>query len=41
HNLDERLQQLKVRYNHQRQSAITEELLDIVAGFEALTVKQA
>ncbi|MCB9106133.1 MAG: F0F1 ATP synthase subunit gamma [Anaerolineales bacterium] len=40
-NLDERLQQLKVRYNHQRQSAITEELLDIVAGFEALTVKQA
>ncbi len=35
-NIDERLQTLKVTYQQQRQDAITEELLDIVAGFEAL-----
>ena len=35
-NIDERLQALKVAYQQQRQDAITEELLDIVAGFEAL-----
>ncbi|WP_017324528.1 F0F1 ATP synthase subunit gamma [Synechococcus sp. PCC 7336] len=36
-NIEERLAELKARYHRQRQSAITAELLDIVAGFEALT----
>ncbi len=35
-NIEERLQTLKVAYQQQRQDTITEELLDIVAGFEAL-----
>lgn len=35
-SIDERLQALRVAYQQQRQDAITEELLDIVAGFEAL-----
>lgn len=35
-NIDERLQTLRVAYRQQRQDAITEELLDIIAGFEAL-----
>ncbi len=35
-NIDERLQMLKATYQQQRQDTITEELLDIVAGFEAL-----
>ncbi|ESA37436.1 alternate f1f0 f1 subunit gamma [Leptolyngbya sp. Heron Island J] len=35
-NIDERLQTLRVAYQQQRQDAITEELLDIVSGFEAL-----
>lgn len=35
-NIDERLQTLTVAYQQQRQDTITEELLDIVAGFEAL-----
>jgi F-type H+-transporting ATPase subunit gamma len=35
-NIDERLQTLRVTYQQQRQDAITEELLDIVAGFEAV-----
>ena len=33
----ERLKELRLQYNPQRQSTITEELMDIVAGFEALT----
>jgi F-type H+-transporting ATPase subunit gamma len=36
-NIEERLIELHNRYHYQRQSAITEELLDIVAGFEALS----
>ncbi len=36
-NIAERLGELKTEFNHQRQSSITEELLDIVSGFEALT----
>ncbi len=36
-NIEERLEQLDTQFNQQRQNAITEELLDIVAGFEALT----
>lgn len=35
-NIEERLQALKIAYQQQRQDSITEELLDIVAGFEAL-----
>ena len=38
-NIEERLQDLHVQYNQLRQSTITEELLDIVAGFEVLTGK--
>ncbi|MCK9376938.1 MAG: F0F1 ATP synthase subunit gamma [Syntrophobacterales bacterium] len=38
-NIEERLKELRLRYNQLRQSTITEELLDIVAGFEALTGK--
>jgi F-type H+-transporting ATPase subunit gamma len=38
-NIEERLRELRLRYNQLRQSTITEELLDIVAGFEALTGK--
>jgi F-type H+-transporting ATPase subunit gamma len=40
-NIDERLQELIKRFNQQRQTAITSELLDIVSGFEALTCPQA
>lgn len=36
-NIEERLAELKARYNRQRQTTITEELLDIVSGFTALT----
>lgn len=38
-NIEERLKELRLHYNQLRQSTITEELLDIVAGFEALTGK--
>ncbi len=45
-NIEERLDELYLQYHRQRQMTITEELLDIVAGFEALggsqeTAKQA
>ncbi|NIR32914.1 MAG: F0F1 ATP synthase subunit gamma [Gammaproteobacteria bacterium] len=36
-NIDERLEELTGAYRRERQSAITTELLDVVAGFEALT----
>lgn len=36
-NIEERLNDLNIQYNQQRQKAITDELLDIVAGFEALS----
>lgn len=36
-NIQERLEDLNAEYRHQRQSSITEELLDIASGFEALT----
>ena len=36
-NITERLDELKIQFNQQRQTSITEELLDIVAGFEALS----
>jgi F-type H+-transporting ATPase subunit gamma len=35
-NIGERLAELNNQYHQQRQMAITEELLDIVAGFEAM-----
>jgi len=35
-NIEERLNELRTDYNQQRQTAITEELLDVVTGFEAL-----
>src|SRR6056297_2549359 len=35
-NIEERLDELHGSFNRQRQSAITEELLDVVTGFEAL-----
>ena len=35
-NISERLTELNMQFNQQRQTTITEELLDIVLGFEAL-----
>lgn len=39
-NIEERLGELNRHFHQQRQMAITEELLDIVSGFEALTGKR-
>jgi F-type H+-transporting ATPase subunit gamma len=36
-HIQERLEELRAQFRQQRQLAITTELLDIVAGFEALT----
>ncbi|MCA9219105.1 MAG: F0F1 ATP synthase subunit gamma, partial [Planctomycetales bacterium] len=36
-NIEERLDELRGSFNQLRQSAITEELLDVVTGFEALS----
>jgi F-type H+-transporting ATPase subunit gamma len=36
-NLDERLGELTAQFRRTRQNAITGELLDVVAGFEALS----
>lgn len=36
-NIEDRLAELRSEYNQQRQTSITEELLDVVTGFEALT----
>lgn len=36
-NIEERLEELHGSFNQLRQSAITEELLDVVTGFEALS----
>lgn len=36
-NIEERLENLNTQFNQQRQKAITDELLDIIAGFEALS----
>lgn len=35
-NIEERLEELQSSFNHLRQTAITEELMDLVSGFEAL-----
>jgi F-type H+-transporting ATPase subunit gamma len=39
-HIQERLEELRTQFRQQRQLAITTELLDIVAGFEALTTTQ-
>jgi F-type H+-transporting ATPase subunit gamma len=39
-NIEERLDQLDTQYNHERQRSITEELLDIVAGAEAVVADE-
>jgi F-type H+-transporting ATPase subunit gamma len=36
HNLEERLEDLHERFHRQRQAAITAELLDVIAGAEAV-----
>lgn len=38
-NIEERLEELGVQFHRQRQMTITEELFDIIAGFEALKEK--
>jgi F-type H+-transporting ATPase subunit gamma len=38
-NIEERLGELNAQFHHERQRSITEELLDIVAGSEALESK--
>jgi F-type H+-transporting ATPase subunit gamma len=40
-NAEERLDDLRLRFHRRRQSAITEELLDITAGAEALSTRPA
>ena len=40
-NAEERLDDLQMRFNRQRQNAITEELLDITSGYEALSTSEA
>ena len=39
-NIEERLGELHKLYHHQRQDAITSELLDIISGFELLSLPQ-
>jgi F-type H+-transporting ATPase subunit gamma len=39
-NIEEKLGELKTSFHQERQNVITEELLDIVSGFEALTNEQ-
>ncbi len=39
-NINERLTELKTAYQHERQAAITEELLDIISGFKAVLNKK-
>lgn len=40
-NIQERLEELAAQYRQQRQNAITEELLDVVSGFQALSGESA
>jgi F-type H+-transporting ATPase subunit gamma len=35
-NIEERIEELLIQFHRQRQMTITEELLDIVSGFEAM-----
>ena len=38
-NISDRLDELKMQYHQQRQSAVTSELLDIISAFETLDKK--
>ncbi len=38
-NINERLEELKTAYQHERQAAITDELLDIISGFKSVRAK--
>jgi F-type H+-transporting ATPase subunit gamma len=40
-NIEDRLAELNAAFHQRRQMGITEELLDIVAGFEALEAEAA
>ena len=40
-NIEERLDHLNAQYHHLRQSSITEELLDVVVGYEVLTADRS
>jgi F-type H+-transporting ATPase subunit gamma len=40
-NINERLAELRTAYQHERQAAITEELLDIISGFKAVRDKSS
>lgn len=40
HNIEEHLDEMNAAYRRQRQDSITQELLDIVAGFEALATTE-
>lgn len=40
-NIEERIEELNTRYQHQRQATITGELLDIVSGFQVLSDKES
>jgi len=40
-NIQERIELLRLRFHRHRQAAITEELLDVVAGFEVLSQAEA
>ena len=35
-NIEEKIDELHARYHQRRQAAVTEELLDVISGFEAL-----
>ena len=39
-NIDESLEQMNLEFQQKRQEAITEELIDVVSGSEALQVKK-
>jgi F-type H+-transporting ATPase subunit gamma len=38
-NIEELIEDLNLKYHQSRQLSVTDELLDIVAGFEAITCK--
>lgn len=40
HNIEEHLDMLRLRYHQRRQDTITEELMDIISGFEAFAAEE-
>ena len=40
-NIEDRLEELQMRFRQLRQQTITEELLDITSGFEALSTRRS